>query len=607
MILLIIIVVVAIIAFLFWNKKTVKKRLPVERYEDKPHYNKVDTTLEQTLETEELFTDENGEEYKLVKMIREVPRRTYIKATLHGKYWGLMDEDISNQFLHSKFFEFNIYEVNLSNAIYDINTPFILEESAQIPREKLPKLLTTTLEENGKEYKLNLYEPKFANIVFNRKLHQSEGKEVFGTIDSTVSGYILDYVKEEYYEKVYSPKNQLEPEKKPVVKTPEINKTNIPTGKIEYSKGYKRREYFYSDYKNTYWDEWKYNRTTSTTNTTEDGCLTTVLQVISILVGLFFLLLILPQVAILLPFIAIIFLLNLFPSKLVDSTFKFIAIIILAAFLIGMFQIFSNPKRGSRPKPVLTDQPEESVREILPITDSSNSEPIADTLIKHYRIWNDYSGNQYEGTIWTKQKDYSNARLYKNNLVLRSNSIYNYDELIFKIKEQDKNHLNGIYQLFDSIQQIKSLSSIKFAELVVSFVQDIPYTVIVPDDCNPALYNDKFIKEYLMDPNARCDGFQKYGINTPVEFMSTLKGDCDTRTLLLYTILSHYNYDVALLSSEYYSHSLIGINLPLTGKKYPYQNKQYVLWETTAANIKAGVLPNEISNLNYWRISLKSK
>lgn len=179
--------------------------------------------------------------------------------------------------------------------------------------------------------------------------------------------------------------------------------------------------------------------------------------------------------------------------------------------------------------------------------------------------------------------------------------------MIFLIKENDKQKLKGVYQLFDSIKNYENLSYIKFAELIVSFVQDIPYSVVLPGDCDPNLYNDKFIYKYLRSKDARCDGFEKFGINSPVEFMSNLYGDCDTRTLLLYTMLSHYGYDVALFSSEFYNHSIIGINLPINGIKYKYKNQNYVLWETTAPNIKPGILPKEISNLNYWRISLKSK
>jgi hypothetical protein len=62
-----------------------------------------------------------------------------------------------------------------------------------------------------------------------------------------------------------------------------------------------------------------------------------------------------------------------------------------------------------------------------------------------------------------------------------------------------------------------------------------------------------------------------------------------------------------LLSSEFYGHSLLGINLPINGIVYNYNNQNYVLWETTALNCKPGIVPNEISNLNNWRISLKSK
>jgi hypothetical protein len=61
------------------------------------------------------------------------------------------------------------------------------------------------------------------------------------------------------------------------------------------------------------------------------------------------------------------------------------------------------------------------------------------------------------------------------------------------------------------------------------------------------------------------------------------------------------------MSSEFYGHSIIGINLPINGIAYIYNNQRYVLWESTAPNCKPGIMPNELSNLNNWRISLKSK
>lgn len=588
-------------------------------------------------ENDEIFTDENGLKYRIVKKSREVPRRTYIKAFLNGKYWGVFDEGFSNQFAQSKFFDFNIYEVTLKNAIYG-DSPFKFDQDLRIPREKLPQFLNTILEKDGKEYEVNLREPLFSVIKFNRKLHQDEGNEVFGTIDALVTGYILDFIVEQYEVKEYitsiNPKPSGSTEigepsiteiKKPTSTQapsttsitdhtsstssgstkPKLTKTLIATGNVEYNGNYKRIEYFYSNFINTYWGPWIYTKPANTS--THEGCLSTTIDAIGIIIGIAFILLILPQLLYFLPFILLIFLLNLIPTKIYNWFFRIIGLILLIGFLVSLFQFFSHSTNTYIPKPTVVDIPQERKTETTPIFDTINLIAINDTLIKHFRVWEDYDGEQYEGYIWTKNSDYIKAKYFKNNLNIEPFTPRAYDEMIYSLKENDKHNLGGVYQLFDSIREHKQLSNVKFAELIVSFVQDIPYAVIVPDDCNPNLYDDEFIREYLNSENAICYGFQKFGINSPVEFMSNLYGDCDTRTLLLYTMLAHYDYDVALFSSEYYGHSIIGVNLPIDGIAYKYQNQRYVLWETTTPNLKAGVLPKEISNLNYWRISLKSK
>ncbi|MFV0163096.1 hypothetical protein OBK04_05450 [Empedobacter falsenii] len=597
---IIIIIIAVILYYLFWNKKTDEKAIAINE-ENKNNEIEIKEFYE-----EEIYTDENGR-YRLLEKTREIPRRTYIKATLNGKYWGEIDEDYSNQFSYSKFFDFNIYEVTLNNAEYS-NLPFEIKEDYNLPREKLPKLLHTVLKNDGKEYEVNLHEPIFelGSIKFNRKLHQDEGNEVFGTIDAVVTGYILDSTKEVYFEPEYIGTIH-ETTHIPEVEEPILYKTNVPTGNVKYKGNYINTEKFLSNYKDTYWEGWKYSKPSTTTNT--EGCFSSVIGLLAGIIGIAFLLMMLPQMAILLPFFLILFLLNLIPARFFSWLFRIIGILLLLGFVASLFHFFNTTTTQTYiPKPVVTEQPEERKTQTEAIIDTLDNDAVVnDTIIKHFRVWQDYDGNQYEGTIWTRKSDFAKAKYFKNNLTLNSNSSRAYDEMIYRLKENDKNNLIGVYQLFDSIRQKEQLSSVKFAELIVSFVQDIPYTVIVPDDCNPNLYDDEFIQEYLSSADARCDGFQKFGINSPVEFMSTLNGDCDTRTLLLYTILAHYGYDVALLSSEYYAHSIIGINLPLSGNAYQYQNQRYILWETTAPNIKAGVLPKEISNLNYWRISLKSK
>ena len=599
---IIIIIIVAILYFFFFKNKKEENAIAVKN--ENASENSIELSNVEKINDDEIFIDDYGLQYKLVEKSREIPRHTYIKAYLSGKYWGEIDENYSNQFTNSNFYDFNIYEVSLKNAVYS-KSPFQLQQDLKIPREKLPKLLHTILENDGKEYEVNLHDPLFAEIKFNRKLHQDEGNEVFGTIDAIVTGYVLDFVIEHYVEK-----ENLTPildtvSQKSIITEPILTKTLTPTGNVEHKENYKRTEYFYSDYKTTYWSDWKYIKPSIPSN--NEGCFSSIIGLIGIILGIAFLLMILPSLAYILPFFLILFLLNIIPAKIYSWVFRIIGIFILIGFLASLFQIFSRSTNTFIPKPTIVENPKEQETQLTPIIDTLNNVNKSDTLIKHYRVWKDYDGNKYEGYIWTKRSDYNKSKDYKKNLNLAQSTPRAYDEIIYLLKENDKQNLNGVYQLFDSIRENNQLSNVKFAELLVSFVQDIPYAVILPDDCNPNLYDDKFIQDYLNSENARCDGFEKFGINSPVEFMSNLYGDCDTRTLLLYTMLAHYGFDVALFSSEYYSHSIIGVNLPINGITYKYGNQRYVLWETTAPNIRAGVLPKEISNINYWRISLKSK
>jgi hypothetical protein len=36
-------------------------------------------------------------------------------------------------------------------------------------------------------------------------------------------------------------------------------------------------------------------------------------------------------------------------------------------------------------------------------------------------------------------------------------------------------------------------------------------------------------------------------------------------------------------------------------------NKSYLLCETTSPGLKPGLIPTEIANTNYWRLSLKNR
>lgn len=549
-----------------------------------------------------IFRDENDKEYEVVNKTRELPRKTYLIGILYGKYWGEIDAQKEQEFLHSKFFDFHVYEAHIEDSEIS-RTPFNFVPDSGFPRERLPQLFPTIVKKGETEYCVNIHEPQLANITFIRKLHQTEGNEVFGTVKARITGYLLDFMTEEYQEKIYLPgTNNKIPQ--PVHEPPVLTKTLVPTGKTEFKNNYERTEYYYSDYKTTYWGDWRYNRPAQ--RSSDEGCLGAGLGILSVLVGIAFLILLLPQIAILLPFLLLPAIFSLIPEKVWLWIFRIIGLFLLVGFLIVVGNTIKKTPTPHIPRPVVQDIPAELETQNAPIVDTVNNIPVNDTLITHFRSWKDYEGKIYEGKFWVKRTDVMKASAYKDNLSLPQSTERDYDGIIFQLKENDKNNLGGIYQLFNSLKTTQKLTDQQFVEMVVAFVQDIPYSIVLPGGCDPNLYNDDFIRKYLATADAKCAGYEHFGINTPVEFLASLQGDCDTRTLLIYSILSHYGYDVALLSSEHYNHSLIGINLPYDGIAYSYGSQRYVLWETTTF-IKPGILPSEISNTDYWRISLKAK
>ncbi len=137
-----------------------------------------------------------------------------------------MDPDRGKDYEHALFYDFHIYEAEV--RLMYINgcscmTPdkqtckglhteaegrFYIFGNADFPRQRLPKLLPVVVSDEQKEYAVNIYDPQLADIVFVSRLHQTEGKEVFGTIEARITGFLLDFLTEEVWEKVYEKTEQ---------------------------------------------------------------------------------------------------------------------------------------------------------------------------------------------------------------------------------------------------------------------------------------------------------------------------------------------------------------------------------------------------------------
>ncbi len=568
---------------------------------------------------EEPFIGEDGLDY--LKVTKEIltPRKTYLKGTIAGKYRGDKISDGSDK---SNLFDFEIYEAEVTcNSIDDFskNKPFSFPhdfknitnankiKGAVFPKEKLPPTLQVIISAHNKTFGINVIEPQLFEFTINRKEHLIEGDEIFGTFNAYITGYVFDYEREEIEEIKKIEIIDIDDDGGGIIIDPIHESNGIKTGKEEKKDGYIRYEYFCKHHPDTVWSPWE----KIPGGTEPGGCFKQLLGIIGLLLFIAFLIAVLPGFIYIIGFLVILFLIGLL-GPYFKWIFRILGIILLFAFFGSLVKTCTNTNHYN-PIPV-EDTNRESSSVVTPIVDDNSNNVInpnninqKDYWIKRYRVWKDYNGKKYEGYYQIKKSDWDNSAGHKNSLTINSNNYNAYDQVVYSIKEFDKNKLSRVYPLFDSIAKANKLDKIRFAEMIVSFVQDIPYVLVLEDDCNPNLYNDSFTRKYLSSPNAKCDGYQKFGINTPVEFLANLNGDCDTRTLLLYTIFSHYDYDVALMSSEYYGHSILGINLPFNGIAYTYHNQRYILWETTMKNAKPGNIPEEVSNLNNWRISLKSK
>lgn len=522
---------------------------------------------------DKIYFEEDGRKYKKERFTISTPRYTYVKGKFWGKFYS--DKELDKELEYEEFYKFKIYEGEIE-ILETSKNPFkksvISNKAIKVHPSQMPEKTMFFQNKNGEKvyYELNITEPYFQNFTFSKELQQNEGNEAFGSVTADFYGYIIDYLYEEKYKKRYALIN---------LKKKKIEEENTDGGGGKSGDG-------------------KGNGGSKDGGTREIHPCTIMLFIaiaallLSLIFGFAF--------GIVISTIFLFYVLFNCYFRFLKYLFYVLGLLLLVGFIFSLTRI----NWDFSPKPYIPKIVENHYKPVLrkKIFLLENKKEKPDFLMEQEFNWRSYNKEFYSGKYGIKNSDFVNAKIFKNSL----SENLPYSKIIYSIKENDKNSIQQVYRMFDEIQAKRNLSKEKFAEMVISFVQNIPYTMILPGSCDAKDYNSEYIRQYLQAKNAPCSAFQKFGINTPAEFLVNLNGDCDTRTLLVFTILEHYNYDVILLSSDVYQHSIIGINLPYLGARYEFMNKSYIFWETTSFS-PPGIIDNEISNTNNWYISLKSK
>lgn len=294
---------------------------------------------------------------------------------------------------------------------------------------------------------------------------------------------------------------------------------------------------------------------------------------------------------------------------------KFIRLIGICLLLLSFYLLFNMINLDSHIKKTKDDTPEyvdqdDTDWEYTPEIDSSTirtetDDTVAISFLKHQLNWNDNSNNFHSGIFKVRSDFYNISRLKRDKLEVNANDSRTYYNIIYRnLVNQNNDYLTEIIKEYKKIGRTKNMNKSDFADMVVSSIQSIPYYLVHDMSHREAdrVYGG-FISEYHRTGGPCLDKI-KFGVQSPTEFMGNFKGDCDTRSVLLYHVLSKLGFNVVVLASDQYSHAIIGVSGNYRGDYLKYQGLKYYVWETTAKGFTPGSISDECSNMRYWYIAM---
>lgn len=549
-----------------------------------------------------VFYDSDGRMFKKEPFTKRIPRKTFVKGRFRGKFHADIIKNLKD---NGDFFQFKIYtaEVEIVKKSREEELLIDAENTIKVEADQMPDEILFYEKQRDEKiyYDIKFENPIFHNFQFVSKLQQNEGDEAFGTIEADFYGYLVDFLEEERYRKIYKKIN--------LIKCKKCVPTKEKTGNTERKGNTIREEYYCKGKKQNYWGEWltegsppptpplplitwaKGSLTEKISPCFRNLLLATALIVLSLVFGFT------PT------FIIGIIWLFYVVFRCYLHWLRYLAYLFGLLFLIGLVYSILNTNWSRTSQTYIPHVPArvkvrpQLVKVINLIGENRKNNVV---LLEREMTWFGYNGEKYHGKFRIQKSDLDNSRNYKNSFNPTS-----YESILYNLEMYDSDRIDDVYKMFATIKKDRNLNDKQFAEMVVSFIQYMPYYVVLEDSCNPNQYQDQMIKELIKQNPGRCSPNQKYGITTPLEFLATGQGDCDSRTLLAHTILKHFGFDAAILSSDIYKHSILGVNLPYNGQVYEDGGSRYTLWETTDRDFKPGIIPSEVRNLNYWQISIK--
>ncbi|MGD1841840.1 MAG: hypothetical protein ACFB0B_13235 [Thermonemataceae bacterium] len=227
--------------------------------------------------------------------------------------------------------------------------------------------------------------------------------------------------------------------------------------------------------------------------------------------------------------------------------------------------------------------------------------------VRHRVGWEDYQRKKHRADIEVDAQDACKAHdereSYPTHYYDGRNAAPYWGAVYASLVRIDQQALVKIYKEFEQKARKERPTRKLLAETIMTFIQHIPYVLIHEGTCEEDQAWGGFSVTYHNE-GKECVPNVKYGLQSPTEFMYNFKGDCDTRAVLAYALLSYFGYDVVVLGCEV--HAMLGIALPANGDYLRYKGKKYYFWETTNVGWQIGQVPPNYKPY-HWKVYLPSQ
>ena len=257
---------------------------------------------------------------------------------------------------------------------------------------------------------------------------------------------------------------------------------------------------------------------------------------------------------------------------------------------------------------LLPKQTKEGNIKIDPPKETKNAANVKDYASTKQIKWWDFSDRNYLLYFSTSAIKFfdSKANREKAKNYIEQDQIDFFTSVYSSMTKYDSSGLDSVVSLLNKQAELKQLNPIQKAEMVITFIQEIPYVLVHDMSCSEAQKSDPngFITEYHREGKP-CLANIIAGVQSPYEFLHNLKGDCDTRTVLGYSLLTKMNIPASIWVSEAYGHSVLGVGLPVgTGSYKDIKGMKHYAVELTAKGYRLGMISASNRNMNNWDITL---